>query len=130
MLRRLTITMILLASSRHVARAQAARPAQDSLTTRFVGVWDGRFVTDHGPAGGMQLTVARDTGWTASIEMAHDDQAIPTRVTNVKVAGKKISWSQEVMGMTCTANATVDGSTMTGEASCGQMGYKLELQRK
>jgi hypothetical protein len=128
---RFTLTVILLAGFVHVAHAQTtAKPDSDSLTTRFVGVWDGRFVTDHGPAGGMQVTVAKDTAWKVSIEMAHGDQAIPSRVTSVTVAGKTISWSQDVMGMTCAASATVDGANMTGEASCGQMSYKMELQRK
>jgi hypothetical protein len=124
---RLVAALLLMISTTHGARAQAMR---DSLTTRFVGVWDGRFTTDHGPIGGMQVTVAHDTAWKVSIEMAHGDQAIPSRVTDVKVAGKRISWSQDVMGMTCATTATVDGTAMTGEASCGQMSYKLELQRK
>ena len=130
MIRKIALTMALLASSVHVARAQAARPVRDSLTTRFVGVWDGSFVTNHGPGGGMQVTVARDTAWKVSIEMAHDDQAIPTRVTDVKVIGKTISWTQDVMGMTCAASAVVDGTSMTGDATCGQASFKMELQRK
>jgi hypothetical protein len=111
-------------------RAQSAlkRPT-DSLTTRFVGVWDGRFVSDHA-AGGMQLTVSRDTAWKAAIEMAHGDQAIPTMVRDVKVDGKTISWNQSLMGTTCAASATVDGTSMTGDAACGQMSFKIELQKK
>ena len=129
MIRTLTIGLALLVST-HAASAQATRKAPpDSLTNRFVGVWDGRFVTDHGPTGGMQMTVARDTAWKVSIEMAHGDQAIPNRVTEVKVDGKKISWSQDVMGMTCATSATVDGDVMSGEASCGQMSYKIDLRR-
>jgi hypothetical protein len=129
MIRTLTIGLALLVST-HAASAQATRKApQDSLTNRFVGVWDGRFVTDHGPTGGMQLTITRDTAWKASIEMAHSDQAIQNRVTDVKVDGKKISWNQDVMGMTCATSATVDGESMSGEASCGQMTYKIDLRR-
>jgi hypothetical protein len=129
MIRTLTIGLALLLST-HAASAQATRKtSQDSLTNRFVGVWDGRFITDHGPTGGMQLAIARDTAWKVSIEMAHGDQAIPNRVTEVKVDGRKISWSQDVMGMTCSTSATVDGEAMTGDASCGQMSYKIDLRR-
>jgi len=129
MIRTLTIGLALLVST-HGASAQAPQKAPpDSLTNRFVGVWDGRFITDHGPTGGMQLTISRDTAWKASIEMAHGDQAIPNRVTDVKVDGKKMSWSQEVMGMTCATSASVEGEAMTGDASCGQMTYKIDLRR-
>jgi hypothetical protein len=129
MIRRFALTFVLLAIATQAAGAQRSRVAPDSLTTRFVGVWDGRFVSDHA-TGGMQLTLSRDTAWKASIEMAHGDQAIPTLVTNVKVAGKTISWTQELMGMTCATSATVDGTAMAGEAACGQLNFKIDLQKK
>jgi hypothetical protein len=129
MIRTFTIGFALLVSTRS-ASAQATRKApQDSLSTRFVGVWDGRFVADHGPTGGMQVTIARDSAWKVSIEMAHGDQPIANRVTDVKADGKKMSWSQDVMGMACTSSVTVDGEKMTGEAACGQMSYTIDLHR-
>jgi len=129
MIRTTAVAMAVFVSIAHNASAQSKKAPQDSLSNRFVGVWDGRFITDHGPTGGMQLTISRDTAWKASIEMAHSDQAIPSRVTDVKVDGKKISWSQEVMGMTCATSASVEGEAMTGDASCGQMTYKIDLRR-
>ena len=129
MIRTTAVAIAALISIAHGANAQAKTVPHDSLSNRFVGVWDGRFITDHGPTGGMQLTISRDTAWKASIEMAHSDQAIPNRVSDVKVDGKKISWSQEVMGMTCATSATVEGEAMTGDASCGQMTYKIDLRK-
>src|SRR5262249_14403633 len=121
MIRTLTIGSALLVFT-HAATAQATpKPPQASLTTLFVGVWDGRLVPDHGPTGGMQVTIARDSAWKVSIEMAHSDQPIANRVTDVKTDGKKMSWSQDVMGMTCNSSVIVNGEKMTGEAACGQM---------
>lgn len=111
-------------------RAQSARTPSDSLTSRFAGTWDGKFVTDHGPAGAMQVIISRDTAWKMSVEMVHGDQAMPTRATDIKISGKTISWTQEVMGMSCAASAKVDGVSMAGDASCGSVGFKMELKRK
>jgi hypothetical protein len=130
MIRTTAFAVILFATAAHAGRAQsAAKPATDSLAARFTGVWDGRFSSDHA-AGGMQLTVSRDTAWKASVEMAHGDQAIPTRVTDVKISGKTITWNQDLMGTTCTVSAVVEGTSMTGDGTCGPMMFKIELQKK
>ncbi len=131
MIRTSALTILLLAVSAPALHAQAARtPPADSLTARFAGIWDGRFITDHGPAGSLQLTVSRDTAWKMAIEMVHGDQAMPSRASDVKVAGTTISWTQDVMGMSCAASAKVDGDSMTGDASCGNVGFKMELKKK
>lgn len=132
MLRSVAVSIALAVSAIHGARAQgpAPKPATtDTLAAHLLGTWDGRFVTDHG-TGALQITVSKEAVWKVAIEMAHDDQAIPTRVSDVKVAGKTISWRQEVMGMTCDATATVNGLSMNGDASCGALSYKMELQKK
>ena len=131
MIRTYALSIALCAAWAPASHAQSARAsAVDSLTSRFTGTWDGRFITDHGPAGSLQLIVSRDTAWKMSVEMVHGDQVMPSRATDVKVAGKTISWTQEVMGMACTASATVDGRSMTGDASCGNAGFKMELKKQ
>ena len=131
MIRRFALTIALLATSAQAARAQnaPAKTPTDTLTARFVGVWDGRFTSDHA-AGGIQITIARDAAWRMAVEMSHGDQAFPVGTSEVKVAGKIISWNQDVMGTSCPATATVNGQTMTGEVSCSNMNIKLELEKK
>jgi len=130
MIRAAVFAVGLFGASATTSQAQSARTPADSATSRFAGTWDGKFVTDHGPAGAMQVTISRDTAWKMAVEMVHGDQAMPTRASDVKVAGKTISWTQEVMGMSCAASAKVDGDTMTGDASCGNVGFKMELKKK
>ena len=89
MIRRLALTIALLVASTQASRAQGA-PAKapaDSLAARFVGVWDGRFTTDHA-AGGIQITIAKDAAWKLSVEMSHGDQAFPVGTSDVKVVGQ------------------------------------------
>lgn len=131
MIRRLALTIALLVASTQASHAQGA-PAKapaDSLATRFVGIWDGRFTADHA-AGGIQITVTKETAWKMSVEMSHGDQAFPVGTSDVKVSGKTLSWSQDVMGSSCPATATVNGPNMTGEVSCSNMTIKLELEKK
>jgi hypothetical protein len=129
MIRTLALTALLFTASTQTARAQAATAAKDTLVTRFVGTWDGKFTTDQG-SGGIQITVAKPAAWKLSIEMSHGDQAFPVGASDVKVAGKTISWNQDVMGATCPASAAVAGEKMTGEITCSNMTIKLELERK
>jgi hypothetical protein len=131
MIRRFALTIALLVASTHASRAQGApvKASADSLEARFVGVWDGRFTTDHA-AGGIQITVAKETAWKMSVEMSHGDQAFPVGTSDIKVSGKTISWTQDVMGSSCPATATVNGQNMTGEVSCSNMTIKLELEKK
>jgi hypothetical protein len=128
MIRPLILTAALFLGGTRV-RAQAP-VARDSLTARFAGLWDGRFVSDHGPEGVMQVTVARDSGWTVGVEMAHDGHEISTRAGGVKVVGQTISWNLYIVDMTCRVTATVDGDSMSGDGDCGTMGFKLELHKK
>lgn len=131
MIRRLALTIALLVAFTQASRAQSAtaKAPTDSLVARFVGVWDGRFTTDHGN-GGIQITVAKEAAWKMSVEMSHGDQAFPVGASDVKVSGKTITWSQEVMGNSCPATVTVNGQNMTGEVSCSDMTIKLELEKK
>src|SRR5215831_15413252 len=101
MIRSSILAAALLLGATHVRAQARAAPARDSLTTRFAGLWDGRFVSDHGPAGVMQVTVARDSQWTVGVEMAHDGHAISTRAGGVKVAAQTITWNLSIVDMTC-----------------------------
>jgi hypothetical protein len=116
----------------HASAAQSG-PAisRDSTTRDVAGTWDGRFETDHGPGGTIQLVIAKDPAWRMSIDMAHGDKAMHSRATNVKVTTTSASWSMDVEGTSCVASATISGDTMTGEGTCAQHGtFKIELKKK
>jgi hypothetical protein len=132
MIRTYAVALLLAAASAHASAAQSGPSiSRDSAASRLAGTWDGRFESDHGPAGTIQLVLAHDPSWRMSLEMSHGDKAIHSRASDVKVTGTSVSWSQDIEGTTCVASATVSGDTMTGEGSCAQHGtFKMELKKK
>src|ERR1051326_1843296 len=109
-----------------VAQAQAAKT---DAASKLAGEWEGTFRSPHGP-GGLWLKFTKDSIWTASVEMTIEGQTIPTRVLTVKVDSNTVTWTQELMGMTCTAHTVVDNDTMTGATACGHDGASLDVSLK
>jgi hypothetical protein len=105
--------------------AQQAEARADSAAQQIVGSWEGTFESDHG-TGSFRLIVARDTGWkvTAALDMG---QEIATAISDFKVAGNTVTWTQSLMGMSCKASAVLAAGTLRGETNCGQgaIGYLL-----
>jgi hypothetical protein len=137
MLRNLVLSAsIAVASAAHLrAHANAIavhRPHSHSATTvadttSLEGVWVGQFQADHGDPGNLTLTITHDGEWKASVEMTYQNQPMPTRVHDFKVNGNTITWTQELMGGSCTASATLAAGTLRGETACGHgtVGYLL-----
>jgi len=116
-----------LSASRATAQHPSSKSAADSVATELVGTWAGQYQTDHAPPGMFTLTIVKDTGWTAKMEMTSGDQPFPTRVIDFTVNGSNVSWTQELMGMTCKGSAVLAAGTLRGETSCdhASVGYVL-----
>jgi len=75
------------------------------------------------------MIIAKDSVWTASLDMAAPDGSgsIPTRMSDFKVSGSNVTWTQELMGMSCKATAVLAAGTLRGETTCdhGSVGYVL-----
>ena len=134
MIRQVVIALAFVVAASARTRAQAPGPnasvATDTVTKQLLGVWEGTYQTDHGPSGGFVMTIARDSGWTVTIEMTSDGQSIPTRVSDFKVEGSSLSWIQELMGMSCRGSAVHAAATLRGEASCDHGAASFLLRRK
>ena len=110
------------------AGAQTAAPK--SADSKLVGEWEGVYRTDHAPPGGLWMRIGKDSAWKATMEMTSGSQLIPTHVTDIKVDGNSITWSQELMGMACHSMATVDADSLKGRTDCGHAAMELLMKRK
>lgn len=129
--RRLAVPLLLGALCVLPALAQRPAPhplqsAQDS-SARVVGTWEGT-VELQGQSGGMELTVARDSVWRATMEfhVDHPFPAVPLR--DFKVAGDTVSWTNDLMASACNASALLEnGNRMSGQMVCGErtLGFSL-----
>lgn len=122
------IALTTICASPALAQHPLAKAAPDSITNALVGTWEGQYQTDHG-SGGFRMIIARDSVWTASLDMAAPDGSgsIPTQMSNFKVSGSNVTWTQELMGMSCKATAVLAAGTLRGETTCdhGSVGYVL-----
>lgn len=111
-----------------------ATPALAQHTTsaddKIVGRWEGSYTSDHAPPGGFNMIVTKDTALKATIDMTAGDKPLPTRVTEFKVAGNDVTWTQELMGMSCKATAVLAADTLRGETSCQHGAVSFVLRRK
>jgi len=111
-----------------LAQHPSVKPAPDSITNALIGTWEGQYQTDHG-SGAFTMIIGKDSVWTASLDMVSPDggSSIPTRMSNFKVSGSNVTWTQELMGMSCKAAAVLAAGTLRGETTCdhGSVGYVL-----
>jgi hypothetical protein len=117
------------------ARAQlptskSAVGGDKATTISFVGEWEGTYQTNHGPGGSMSMRIAKDSIWKATAEVLSGSQAMPTRITNVSVEGNTITWTQELMGMSCKASAVVDGAELKGTTACEHGSMTMVMRKK
>jgi hypothetical protein len=114
-------------AAQHVGTGHVALEP-DSTVKKFAGVWEGSFTSDHG-AGGMRLQLGHDSTWKASITFVMQDP-MSSEGTSVRVEGNRVSWNQEVMGMSCQSAATLVGAALKGEVTCAQAKVAFELKRR
>jgi len=119
-----SITVPAAAQSSPKAGAASAKP------TNFVGEWEGAYQTSHGPNGPMSMRISKDSTWKATAELVSGSQTIPSSITDVAVDGNTMTWTQEVMGMSCKASAAIDGSDLKGTTDCGHVSMTFALKKK
>jgi len=96
----------------------------------LVGSWEGSYVSDHAPTGAMKLVIGKDSVSKVSslaMTMGNDMPVIPTR--NFTVSATDISWTQDMMGMTCEATAILKNGQMKGTIVCGHGSVTFTLNK-
>lgn len=109
------------------ARAQSSGPSPAPSAAVFektlLGTWEGPYQSEQTPPGGLRLSITKqDTLWKATLTVLNDQDMPGSEVTEFKVSGGHISFAQEIMGMTCRANAELVAGTLKGESQCEQGG--------
>jgi hypothetical protein len=125
------ISLTVACTSTALAQSKTAKSAPaDSITTALVGTWEGEYHTDHG-TGAFTMVIKRDSAWTASMDMgAPDGGTVPTRVSEFKVSGTNVTWTQDLMGMSCKAAAVLAAGTLRGETTCDHGSVGDVLRKK
>jgi hypothetical protein len=126
MIRKSLFIGALLALAAHHARAQATSPDPHHM----IGVWEGRYTSNHTPPGPLKITIAQDSIVKATMDFGNSLQAPPSSFKSITHEGNKFTWVQELMGTACNGTGTIDGDKLKGEIICGPAVIKFEVQKK
>jgi hypothetical protein len=124
----LTLTILTTLATR--ASARGLPPVRADSTVKFVGLWEGSYHSDHGPAGGYRLEIAHDTGWAVKVDIVAE-HPITSVVKDFRATGDRITWTQEIveMGLTCQSSATLEQGKLRGATDCGHVALTFELHK-
>lgn len=120
----LSLAGLALAAQSTVAQVPTPRgsDAESAAEKQLIGTWEGPYQSDQASPGGLRLVISKDTAWKAVLTVS-TDQEVPTgEVTEFKVEGTRLSWVQEIMGMTCRSSGELVAGTLKGETACEQGG--------
>jgi hypothetical protein len=112
------------------ATAQAAKAATPDSAKALIGSWEGSYTSDHAPTGAMKLVIGKDTVLKVSslaMTMGNDMPVIATR--NFAVSPTDISWTQDMMGMSCEATAILKNGQMKGTIVCAHASVTFTLNK-
>jgi hypothetical protein len=116
------------ASAQHNVAGAAA--SADS-TNVFIGTWEGQYTSDHAPAGAIKLVIAKDSILKmSSMALAMNNEMTPVTVHNFAVSPTDITWTLDMMGMTCQTTAILKEGQMKGTIVCAHASVTFSATKK
>jgi hypothetical protein len=123
MIRSTTAAFGLLVLAAASARAQVPTPKADDISPKLIGAWEGPYQSDQAPPGALRLVIGKEADvWKVTLQVQADQPVDAADVREFKVEGGQISWSQDIMGMECKSQATLENGTLKGGTECSQGG--------
>lgn len=102
-------------------------PTPKTEVSPLLGTWEGPYQSDHG-SGGLRLVVSRDSVWRATLASAPESMIPEAYVENLKVEDGRLSWTQSVMGASCSASAALEAGALRGEMTCEHGGATIQIR--
>lgn len=126
MLKKALIIGGLLSLAAHHLHAQS--PADQKSP---VGVWEGKYTSNHGPAGTLKITIAHDSVVSAVMEFNSSVQVPPSAFKSITHAEGRVTWTQDLMGTACDGTGTFPADDkFKGEIKCGPAVINFEVKKK
>ena len=103
--------------------AAQAPPAAADMSEKLLGTWEGPYQSDMAPPGGIRLVAAIENGaWRVTIAVISDQELPSSEISDFKVEGGVVSWSQEIMGLDCRSQASIENGVLKGGTECSSGG--------
>jgi len=116
-------------SAPSTAQAPKVSTPPDSAKA-LIGSWEGSYVSDHAPTGAMKLVISKDSVLkVSSLSMAMGGEMPVIATRNFTVSPTDISWTQDMMGMSCEATAILKNGQLKGTIVCGHGAVTFTLNK-
>ena len=123
MVRSATVMFGLLMLAAAPARAQVPVPKTDDMSSKLIGTWEGPYQSDQAPPGALRLVIEKEAGaWKVALQVQSDQPIDAAEVRDFTVDGAEVTWVQDIMGMECKSQATLENGTLKGGTECSQGG--------
>jgi len=105
-------------------------PMPDSAKV-LVGTWEGSYTSDHAPAGAMKAVFVQDSVVKlSSFALAMENTMQTLEVRNFSFTSDEISWTEDLMGMSCQTTAVLKNGQLKGAIVCGHGSVAFTLSKR
>jgi hypothetical protein len=126
MIRKSLFIGALLALAAHHAHAQTTERGG----VHMLGVWEGKYTSNHAPEGTLRITIAHDSVVSATMEFGTSLTVPPSAFRTITHEGDRVTWKQDLHGTACDGTGTVRERTFKGEIRCGPAVINFEVRKK
>jgi hypothetical protein len=127
------ITMLSL-SAADGAFAQTASNAKATMPDSakvLVGTWEGSYTSDHAPVGAMKAVFVQDSVIRlSSFALTMENTMQTLEVRNFSFTTDEISWTEDLMGMSCQTTAVLKNGQLRGAIVCGHGSVAFTLSKR
>ena len=122
---------MLAASSTYAQPTPSTKSVTPDSARAIVGTWEGSYTSDHAPSGTMKAVFVQDSAIKlTSFALAMDNTMQTLEVRNFSFTSDEISWTEDLMGMTCQTTAVLKGGLLKGAIVCGHGSVSFTLSKR
>ena len=97
----------------------------------LVGTWEGSYTSDHAPAGAMKAVFVQDSVVRlSSFALTMENTMQTLEVRNFSFTADAISWTEDLMGMSCQTTAVLKKGQLKGAIVCGHGSVAFTLSKR
>ncbi len=119
------------AGSAFAQTASTAKATMPDSAKTLVGTWEGSYTSDHAPTGAMKAVFVQDSVIKlSSFALTMDNTMQTLEVRNFSFTSDEISWTEDLMGMSCQTTAVLKNGQLKGAIVCGHGSVAFTLTKR
>jgi hypothetical protein len=96
----------------------------------MLGVWEGKFTSNHDAEGTLRITIAHDSAVRVTMEFGSSLQVPPSAFTSITHEGVSVKWTQEILDTACEGSGTIEEHKFKGEIHCGPAVIAFDVRKR